>query len=158
MSAFVLADDHIDFLVSAVVVYSVHRADYEGVRTWTELGQLLLRENYRSVDYRYEDSASPGWPEGEQGLWESYRHRPVELEHLDPVQSIKVVQCYQYQSCEHPGWPDSEAKRITDRLLDRVIQQLPGMAEAAWVWRRPPRPLAWRTEPADQKRRSPTGT
>lgn len=137
MSALILDDDHIDFLVSAVVEYSVRRGDDVAARTWTELGRLMLRENYRSVDYRYKDSGSPGWPDGELGLWESYRYRSVEPAQLDPVQTIKVVQCYQYQSCEHPGWGDSEAKRVTDRLLDRAIERLSGMNEAAWVWRRP---------------------
>lgn len=129
MSAFVLDDDHIDYLVSAVVAFSHPAgADLDGW-TRTDLGRLLLAENDRSVAYCYQEPPS--------GVAERYEHRPVDA--MDPLQTIKVVQCYQYQACEHPGWVGSEAKRITDRLFDRALSRVPGMAEAAWVWQRPAR-------------------
>ncbi len=68
------------------------------------VGAMLLAENRRSVDHRYD----------EQEWEEPYLFHAL------------------YQSCEHPDWPDSEAAAFCQALQSRSITCLPGYAAAPW--------------------------
>jgi hypothetical protein len=62
------------------------------------VGAMLLAENRRSVDHRYDEQE---WEE--PYLFHALPGVP------DPVIVLKAIACYRYQSCEHPDWPASEA-------------------------------------------------
>lgn len=122
MSAFVLSDKHIDYLVSAAQLYRVIPADLSRV-----VGQILALENVKSVDYRYGTKDA-------DALEREIADRPFSLTlRLDPVQVIKAADCYAYQSCEHPAWQASEARRYCDAIRSAAISRLPGYDTAAWA-------------------------
>lgn len=85
------------------------------------VGAVLLAENRRSVDHRYDE-----------GEWEEpYLFEPVPG-WPDPVIVLSAIACYEYQSCEHPGWRTSEAHAFCQALQARAIRLLPGYDEAPW--------------------------
>ena len=84
-------------------------------------GAVLLAENRRSVNYRYE--------EDEIEAPYAFTRNPGPL---DPVKMLKVLACYEYQSCEHPEWKSSEAYRFCKVLEGRLIARLPGYHDAPW--------------------------
>jgi hypothetical protein len=90
-------------------------------QTAGRVGAMLLAENRRSVDHRYD----------EQEWEEPYLFTPLSGV-PDPVIVLKAIACYRYQACEHPGWPSSEAAAFCDALQTRAIGCLPGYAAAPW--------------------------
>src|SRR5262245_4325164 len=109
MSAFVVDKIHIDVLVSAGLRFSrpdmpmrwyldddacSHALTDE---TATKVGQMLWRENLRSVNYRYQENE----PET------LYRFVPLPGR-PDPVKVLKALSCFEYQACETPDWRQSE--------------------------------------------------
>jgi hypothetical protein len=85
------------------------------------VGAMLLAENRRSMDHRY----------NEEELEEPYLFR--ELPRVpDPIVVLKAIDGYRYQSCEHPIWAGSEAAAFCAALQERAIQCLPSYAEAPW--------------------------
>jgi hypothetical protein len=109
MSAWIVNDKTIALLVEALFKYDL--ASRDGSR----LGQHLLDENYRSVNYRY----------GESTLVRAYRHEGTPAALLnDPYTVYKVACCYDYQSCEHPAYRDSPAAHMIDALRGAIETQL----------------------------------
>jgi hypothetical protein len=88
------------------------------------VGQVLLNENFRSVNYLYRrDTETPAF----QLARLRRRYTPVEV--------LKALGCYSYQACETPDWKATDAYTIVQMLKTRAISQLPGYDEAAWeVW------------------------
>lgn len=165
MSAFMVSDNHIAFLVLAVKRYTAPPGS--GVTLFShelaEMARVLKAECMRSVTHRYAhnpDMAKPcpgcgeivcdpriGWDPHREPVAPEYRGVPrpcpfamVAIPHtpevigveMTPVIAIKSALCYQYQSNEHDGWESSQAKRITDRLIDSAIAALDGYAAAPW--------------------------
>jgi hypothetical protein len=117
MSAFIVSTDHIDAIVTYATTKGISR------RTPTELGQILLAENARSVASRYNEAVS-----NEPA---AYLYR-IFIKPLSAVAILKAVDCLEYQSCEHDGWADSVAKSILDSIRVEAIKKLPGYADAQW--------------------------
>ena len=90
------------------------------VSTAGRVGAMLLAENRRSVNFRYDED---DWEE-------PYTFEPVAS--VDPVVVLKALSCYEYQACEHPEWEASEAHAFCEALRQRAIASLPGYAEAPW--------------------------
>ena len=109
MSAFVVANGHIDVLINAVAQYGV--LDGKDPR---ELGQMLWRENHRSVNARY----------GERTRTPSYRLKITEAR-LHPVAVLRAINCYLYQTCEHRSWSTSKARGLTTALTDAIQARHP---------------------------------
>lgn len=117
MSAWIVQNGHIDVLVNALVQFDVVAKDL-GADGYRSLGQKLWHENHLSVNYRYdENTATPG-----------YQLHTTEAD-LDPVAVLKAIGCYDYQTCEHPGWDDSEARTLTGRLHDAILDRHPKLAQ-----------------------------
>ena len=85
---------------------------------------MLLRENYVSVNHRYDENPTAM-------LDEPYAYSRVHKK-IDPVQVLKAIECLEYQSCEHPGWKTSEARTFLKSLEAKAISQLQGYDEADW--------------------------
>jgi hypothetical protein len=85
-------------------------------------GEVLLRENERSLRARYDDRADGYF--GDEGLTAAFVY-------AGPVRGpgvawlLKQLDCYAYQACEDAGWSVSEAKR----LVDEIARQLAGLSE-----------------------------
>ncbi len=147
MSAFVVAREHIAYLVNAALRRTCtgsgfhyhwdgvsHSCQPQNREDAERLAQVLWAENVASVAHRYHGdklSELPGMvPDAEAGF-EYGRH---EWTHEQPswVQVLKACDCYTYQSCEHPGWEGSEAHAIIEALRSKAIRSLPGYEDAAW--------------------------
>jgi hypothetical protein len=133
MSAFIVSDQHIHAIVSFAVMcqartnstafYATRRhTDLREPADRTKLGQLLLKENYKSVGHRYREA---------DDFSGDYRHEQVATP--TPVEILKLLSCLEYQSCEHPDYRESEAYAVLEHLRGEAIAQLPGYDEAKWA-------------------------
>ncbi len=90
-----------------------------------EVGQLLMDQNIRSVNCRYEENQEPPTIFD----WQPRAARPTALE------GLHAVDCYEYQSSEDPAWLVSEAYPLCGALRAMLVLALPGYREAAsWAW------------------------
>lgn len=128
MSAFIVSQDHIRYLITAAYDYTRggyisfhHQGERLEYTEPNELGRMLWDENAASVNYRYDETYAP----------DGYLHRrsPVPI---TSVQVLKAIACYRYQSCEHDAWDTSAAKSFTTWLTHEAHQHMPGYDEAAW--------------------------
>ena len=128
MSAFVVSDKHINSLLSYANKSNMYMINlpngsnlyFDNTDELTQMGQILLNENYRSVNFRYNDNDQP---------YEfQFEFAPI----LSPVEIIKACQCYQYQACETDNYKDSSAYRIVDWIMNNAISNLPGYEQAGW--------------------------
>jgi hypothetical protein len=135
VSAFVVQKEHVDLMTSVAVHLKLRWMSDSGIELVSathagedEVGTMLLRENVRSVLYRYSDCTLddlPGWippHNGEPGSRDHtlvvYKHADHGFAHTLSVGEIaKLIACYEYQSCEHPEWRRSEASRFCESLL-----------------------------------------
>lgn len=131
MSAYVVSNDTIDFLVTAARLW---RLDEDGYLPYdarnltdSELGQILVSENVRSVNARYNETSTP----------EPYVYRSVSFDSISAVNVLKSVQCLNYQSCETDDWETTLAYKICKGLESAAIAHLPGYRDAEWGWTRP---------------------
>ena len=130
MSAFMVSNNHIQYMLDAAVRYGVTYKNTAGHwdrierNDFDKMGKLLQDENWASVSHRYAD------PSGmEEPTFENSGVTPFEI---DPVQVIKACHCYSYQSCEHPGWEGSVAQEFTARLLNAAAGRVEGYDDAEW--------------------------
>lgn len=108
----------------------------------TEIGTMLWRENLNSIHYRYPDTKEndadyPG-PIGFGAAWvDAYTWRS---EPRSDGELAAAIACYEYQSCEHPGWEDSKAYKVTEGLMQAILErnrvtkwtEVPGADDAPW--------------------------
>jgi hypothetical protein len=126
MSAFVVTDQHINALVRYASRHSI--TVYEGATNvrFTVRGHegiaasLLLDQNVRSVNYRYDES--------EKATIFYNPAAPV----LTAIEAIKAAQCLKYQSCETPDFDDSFSCKLLNNIISDAIPRLDGYNEAAW--------------------------
>jgi hypothetical protein len=129
MSAYMVDDAHIDALIDIAKQYD---REYRGLgrsqlswhfgnpgrsrslanQTETQIGQMLLAENARSVGYRYREVQDPA------AL--TYIYRPTNRDYA-PSQALMAIRGYEYQSCETPNWERSEAFAFCRALFRRVV-------------------------------------
>ncbi len=84
-------------------------------------GALLVAENRRSVNHRYNEDEI-------EEPYEFTRYAGT----FNAVAILKAISCYEYQSCEHPEWEASEAKSFCDALRTDQIHKLTGYDKAPW--------------------------
>jgi hypothetical protein len=129
MSAFVVDKKHID----ALLTYA-SRPEYQSPSCYywlnkivyfydeiNRIGNVLVFENYHSVNYRYNDHSEPF-----EYKWERYTRS------LTPIQIVKACDCLDYQSCETPDWKETEANTIIQSIRERAIREIPGYETASW--------------------------
>jgi hypothetical protein len=155
MSAFMVGKPHIDAICEvALWGPSANGPLYPGHATWfkprfgfgserrlefadlDELGAHLIEENLKSIHARYPDTVDN--PESTPGPIARYWEHAYTFEYCavrpNPVQALKLIDCYEYQSCEHEEWETSEVRAFCQRLRRSVIQTLPGYHDAPWEW------------------------
>lgn len=122
MSAHIVSDETISGMFQPTDTERGATYYYRGSRRLTrvESGQVLVDQNYRSVNSRYGTSDKP----------HKYSNPPVRR--LKPVEILKLCSCYDYQACETTDYEASEAFRIVSALRTRAIQMLDGYEEAEW--------------------------
>jgi hypothetical protein len=133
MSALVVSEKHIDFMISAAVAHGV--LDGESPLGLQIAAYKLERENHASVRHLYAHIPQAtrnmirSAPDGARAPRLLGR---LDQKLVDPVQVLKAIAFYTYQSCEHPGWATSEARDLCDQIRDAVIRTLPGYDAAPW--------------------------
>ena len=103
----------------------------------TSFGQLLVRENEKSVCYRYKEPS--------EEIWKSYSYRkpPIiikfsdfeqerQAQSADPLLVIKQIHCLIYQSCEHPEWEESRANELLTMLVSCLTREIVGYDKMPW--------------------------
>ena len=125
MSAFVVSDRHIDALLTWVINTPEYGAPQklDGMTVYDQpglIGQLLVDENHRSVNHRYDEKDNHKY---------KFNRYPRTL---TPVEVIKACDCLIYQSCETDNWKVSRAYKIIRDIRESAINALPGMEDAAW--------------------------
>lgn len=125
MSAFIVNNYHIDVLVNYAVFNRLYYCHNDKVvhceKNPDVIGQVLLAENYRSVNHRYEENDTAP----------SYKFR-VLSKSFSAIQIIKACNCLEYQSCEHDEWKDSEAYKIVNSIREHAIINLKEYEDAQW--------------------------
>lgn len=122
--------------------------------TPAEFGDMLVRENVRSVIHRYPDVLEGGQAPGPtDNYWERPYAYPLQtkpivpgmtaivmapprdahVRHFTSAEAFKAIHSLEYQSCEHDEWESSEARRALDALQQALVRRLPGYS-AADTW------------------------
>lgn len=95
MSAYLVDIEHIDFMLTAAI-----KAEYISQQeNMNALGQMLLDENKRSIDFRYDEE--------NDAVQYTFVPFPLAFNRWDIDLALRG---YRYQSCEHEGW-DTSASR-----------------------------------------------
>lgn len=138
MSAFIVSDVHIDYLLSVAcfgpncggVLAYWHKPRFASasveVFDLDKIGECLKAENFLSVHFRYKNSPYVVVSEPMTYKWRDHRRM------ITAVEALKLLKCYEYQACEHPGWETSATKRFCGELKEILIGCLDGFKEAPW--------------------------
>ncbi len=127
MSAFLVSDAHLDYLVNfAFQKELIIGTEEDGTRLNIKENpqsafNILYKENLRSVDTRYDET---------NVITPSQFRRNAQ--NWDMVQVLKACDCYDYQACENDDYPQSLAHQIINRIRRRATGSLPGYDKAAW--------------------------
>jgi len=120
MSAYIVPTQQIDEIVAEYYVSS-SKSDEEKTKILSEIGQILLNENYISVNCRYREKAkAPTY----------YFRNPVKKQR--PIQLLKFCSNLRYQSCETETYEESKAYKILNEIVYGLITRLEGFDEAKW--------------------------
>lgn len=94
------------------------------VETAESWGAVLVAQNRRSVDYRYDESE---WEQVYTFPRSALRRVP-----LSPVELLRAINGYEYQACETPDWYRTEARQLLDVIRDVAVRALPGYEDGPW--------------------------
>jgi hypothetical protein len=144
MSAWEVTTAHIDTLINAAM--DRRRESHMCRLSWyhngqrrqidetnaSDVGAMLVRMNYASVDYLYRKDGAEGSPDGYPEPYRFSGSRGHLIAVYSPVVILKAIHCFEYQSCEHPTWEGSEAQAYCQALRMQVIEWLPGYQAAPW--------------------------
>ena len=112
MSAWIVSNRHIDYLVTALIA-----AELIPPSDATKIGRTLWRENLKSVAFRYpydHSGTRPGPTRFEDRDVDEYEWQETPV--LTGGALAKTVGCYDYQTCEHPTYKTSIAYRFVQDL------------------------------------------
>jgi hypothetical protein len=144
MSAYIVSENHIIYLVAAALSSRISRGAHGKFTWWNKepkeitqwdpvnaaaFASELWQENVKSVNYRYPNDPAP---------IDLFTITPNKLDDMlnawdfEPVQVLKAANCLEYQSCEHPEWEESIALSFLNRLRGEAIASLVGYSDAAW--------------------------
>lgn len=155
MSAFMVGRQHINAMVTVFLYGPTRPAG--GFQRWEmprhhtyitqdherneitpdELGQLLWRENYRSVMGRYPDCNPDNLPGPNDFSPADIAFYTFERSRTVPTvaQTYNMLRCYEYQSCEHDDWQTSPAHRFVEQLKDKLFQTYEDVKrDNTWEW------------------------
>ncbi len=128
MSAFLVSDAHLDYLVNfalqkKITVYTGNgtKIDMAEENDPQRMFNILYKENLRSVDTRYDEKniVTPS----------QFRRK---AQNFDMVQVLKACDCYSYQTCENDDYRQSIAYKIISMIRSCATGALPGYDKATW--------------------------
>ena len=135
MSAFMVSDAHIDALVTFAVRHQVsYRVNGSRIdvtkNNAEEIGQMLVDENYRSLNARYSERTEEYF--GKAPTYRLKITRALAVPELEPVVILKQCDCYAYQACETDDWEKTTAFEIIKSIKGAAVSALPGYDAAPW--------------------------
>lgn len=131
MSAYIVSNETITAIVQGLQrkEFSSSLTDPETMQQYNArtnpqmVGQILLNQNYKSVNYRYNEDAKPRkftmtYRVDEKGYRDDYTLAEI----------YGSIRCYTYQACENPEWHDSEIdytlRALKDDLAEKMAEKL----------------------------------
>jgi hypothetical protein len=130
MSAYIVSDEHLSYLISYA---SNQRVGWWDGTAWRqvfgneqEVFNKLFRANMESVNKRYCENTPP-MPS--KFAWRG---------DTTVIQVLKACACFDYQACEVKEYERTEAARIVNEIRSSAIRSLTGYAEAEWEITQPP--------------------
>ena len=132
MSAWIVSENHIRILVEALYKYEIIPTVAGTQPAPDELGQLLWRENHKSINYCYsERGRTPHY--SHESAAQCYDHQGKDWGTVRevvraPEVVFKLAGCYRYQTCEHPTWERSQAHTLIEALKKALCKSM-GMTE-----------------------------
>ena len=127
MSAFICSDYHVSVLANYAFEQGVNyywRGRYRKCADPEEIGAILMKENIRSVNYRYQERS--------RSLFEYAASVVGNMP--DNAQILQAAFCLNYQSCERDDWPKSEAHAI---LMAIIYDAAHAFSKGAWALEKP---------------------
>lgn len=122
MSAFIVNDNTINAVLGFADKYDLDNFDCSDL---SALGQLLVDENYRSVNHRYDENNTP--------------HTFVYARYTVPATAaLQHLSCIEYQLCEPKDWETTLAFRLCARLRKNMVARLLSELGAEYAWDAPP--------------------
>ncbi len=101
-------------------------SDITEIGTMNRVGQILVDQNYRSYNYRYNETLEP----------EAFEITGQDLmygKRLTSVETLKALASYDYQSGETPDYYETNAFKLADLIRHYAIEALPGYDDARWI-------------------------
>ncbi len=150
MSAYIVEDD----LIKALANYLVSKQESSSSKHWlrdalklgtsvrffedeemaTAIANMLLKENFRSVYARYTDGPKIfGEFEPLNIPLSEYVYKP----NINPVQILKMCDCYDYQACENDDYFETIAANAIQLIRKAAIKALPGYDDYEWGYTNP---------------------
>lgn len=115
MSAYIVNDKTISVIAKGFVEYGVGYTteDYRPERKdkFHNIGQSLLNQNYKSVNYRYKESTKP----------HSFQYTNIDI---NEGMLLGCINCYEYQACETPDFFNSPIHTCLLRLKQAILEKL----------------------------------
>lgn len=121
MSAFIVTDNTINAILGFADEYTMRKFYADSM---DELGQILVDQNYRSVNYRYGEDAPPA----------NFTYRRYTV---PAIAAAQYLSCYEYQACETPDWERTIAFRLCADLRRNICDRLVSESGAKHVWEAP---------------------
>lgn len=136
MSAFIVSD----YQINALLSYAKNQRSGDGIRIkndsgefisidasasqerMSEIGQILLNENYRSVNYRYKEKEEVP----------KFQFKHILSRTFSAAQILKACDCFDYQACETEDYRETLAAKIIDGVRALAIRNVPGYEDAEW--------------------------
>lgn len=133
MSAFVVTDNHISAILSfaslmrysTTILLSTGEYSFKNPIDQPKLAQILLNENYRSVNFRYNNKSQPHQVQFHLTL------------SVTAPATVKYCECYDYQACETDNYEDTDAAKIIKHIkyeaLRQALEMIPEYKNARWA-------------------------
>ena len=123
MSAYIVSDKTVSVIVKAFEIYKVeyYANDFDDLiedlgKRRLSLGQSLVNQNYRSVNYRYREYDKP----------HKFKFTDINLMvngKLDTGLIVGCIDCYEYQACENDDYFQSKTHCSLRWLKDKILKQ-----------------------------------
>jgi hypothetical protein len=143
MSAWIVSKTHIDVLVRGLIEAGgyYHRGVWQDVNAdnASDVGRMLWRENFKSINHRYSEHKStppytyetPDAYISTSRQWGNTKYLE-DQSHVDRGVLAKQVHCYNYQTCEHETYYKSRAFSVVLYLCYEAASHVQGYEEAKW--------------------------
>ena len=124
MSAYIVSNMTISAIVDGIAL--VDEYSYIGKlarKDPKKVGQMLLDENYRSVNERYDEDDKPyefKFVSGEPGWSEEF----MTPHHFTYGQVLGSANCYEYQTCEYEGYDKTETWEAVERMKKNLFERM----------------------------------